>query len=120
MHFGIMLERGNSVLFGFKRKRIKEDIFADAIAKQTLHSYQISGNRRANTFTLCIEHVEDHDLVFDKVIVELNLASFVRCQNKIREVALPDPLTRRYLFELPRGIERLRSRQQWHNKRSRP
>ena len=72
-----MLHRHYVVLFGFERERIHEDIFADAITQHLLYADEISGDRRTNTFTLRVEHVEDHELVFDHVVVELQLASFV-------------------------------------------
>jgi hypothetical protein len=114
------LQRGDSVLFRFERERVKEDIFTDAIAQQVLHPHQVSGYRRTDTLTFCIEHVEDHDLVFDEVVVELHLFSVLRGQHEVRKVTLPDSLTRRYHFEFRVRVECLRIRQEGHSKRSRP
>jgi len=49
---------------------------------------------------LRIEHVEDNDLVFDEIIVKLQLATVLIGQNQVRKISLPDSFPRRYLLEL--------------------
>src|SRR6185436_3367332 len=100
MHFRIMLQGHWVVLFRLECKRIHEDIFANSTPEHLLQSHQVARDRRANTFTLRVEHVEDHDLVFDQVVVEFILTTVLTSQLKIWKVTLSDPLTRRYLFEL--------------------
>src|ERR1044072_9128489 len=119
MHLCIMLQGHWIVLFRFDCKRIHEDLFANSITQRVLKSHQVSCDRRADTFTLRVEHIEDHDLIFDEVVVELELTTVLTSQHKIRKVTLSDPLTRRYLFELRRRPNLLGLRQQRDSKRSR-
>src|SRR6476660_2907903 len=100
MHFCIMHQGHWGVLFRFEGKRIHEDIFANSTPEHLLQSHEVACDRRANTFTLRVEHIEDHDLVFDEVVVEFMFTTVLTSQFKIRKVTLSDPLTRRYCFEL--------------------
>src|SRR5215510_12400775 len=108
MHSSILLERLWSILLRLEGDRIKEDVATNPVPKQLLNLDEVRRDHRTNPFTVRVHEVDNHDLVFDQVIIEPDLLAFVRGQNDIGEIALPDYLARRgcVLFRVLTGRAR--------------
>src|SRR5262249_22805177 len=93
----VLLEALGGIVFRVDADRIKEDVAADAVAELLLGLAQPRRRQRADVLAAGVNEAQDHDLVLDQIVVELERPAVLGDERDVGHVLLAPASLRRGL-----------------------
>src|SRR5947199_7779977 len=100
MHLGKLLEILWTVFFRTQGDRVKENVATDATLQNPLHFSQMVRDHRTDILATGEHELDDHTLILDKIVVEVNLPAILGNKFHVGQVTPADELARRDVLEV--------------------